>query len=156
MFIPASGNLDKVQSFEMILNFYQLTRHHTLERSIYHTVMWNWNLARIRKFGFHQLIWKAWLFEWILVSPDLCFKEVVIFTHLKPNPDFGWFKPNICSDNVYNISLICKKSVTTQNLWFFRRRFLKFWSAIIFYECNGDTTALQRRDLQTALWHYTC
>ena len=29
-----------------------------------------------------------------------------------------------------------------------------FWSAIIFYECNDDTTALQRRVLQTALWHY--
>jgi len=24
------------------------------------------------------------------------------------------------------------------------------------YECNDDTTALQCRVLQTALWHYTC
>jgi len=31
-----------------------------------------------------------------------------------------------------------------------------FWSAVLFYECNDDTTALQRRVLQTALWHYTC
>ena len=34
----------------------------------------------------------------------------------------------------------------------FQERLLKrFWSAIIFYECNDDTTALQRRVLQTAL-----
>ena len=26
---------------------------------------------------------------------------------------------------------------------------------LIVYECNEDTTALQRRVLQTALWHYT-
>ena len=31
-----------------------------------------------------------------------------------------------------------------------------FWSAIIFYERNDDTTALQRRVLETVLWHYTC
>ena len=60
-------------------------------------------------------------------------------------------------------SLICDSSVTTQNVrgffspFFFlsRRSFYTFWSAIIFYECNDDTTALQRRVLQTALWHYT-
>ena len=34
--------------------------------------------------------------------------------------------------------------------------FSRFWSAIIFYECYDDTTALQRRVLQTPLWHYTC
>ena len=34
--------------------------------------------------------------------------------------------------------------------------FKGFGSAIIFYECNDDTTALQRRVLQTVLWHYTC
>ena len=49
-------------------------------------------------------------------------------------------------------SLICdNNSVTTQNLWFFKRSFYRFWSAIIFYECNDDTTALQRRVLQIAL-----
>jgi hypothetical protein len=52
-------------------------------------------------------------------------------------------------------SLIYDKTVTTQNPWFFRSSFKRFWSAIIFYECNDDTTALQRRVLQTALWHYT-
>jgi len=31
-----------------------------------------------------------------------------------------------------------------------------FWSAIIFFECDDDTTALERRVLQTALWQYTC
>ena len=38
----------------------------------------------------------------------------------------------------------------------FQEKLLKVSSAIIFYECNDDTTALQRRVLQTALWHYTC
>jgi len=51
---------------------------------------------------------------------------------------------------------ICYNSVTTQNVWCFRRDLHRFWSAIIFYECNDDTTALQRRILQTALWQYTC
>jgi hypothetical protein len=32
--------------------------------------------------------------------------------------------------------------------------FYRIWIAIISYECNDDTTALQRRVLQTALWHY--
>jgi hypothetical protein len=49
------------------------------------------------------------------------------------------------------ISLICDKSVTTQNLAVFRRSFERFRSAIISYECNDDTTAFQRRVLQTAL-----
>jgi len=31
-----------------------------------------------------------------------------------------------------------------------------FKGAIIFYKCNDDMTALQRRVLQTAFWHYTC
>jgi len=39
---------------------------------------------------------------------------------------------------------------------FFKINFYRFWSALLFYECNDDTTALQRRVLQTALWHYTC
>jgi len=34
--------------------------------------------------------------------------------------------------------------------------FKGFASAIIFYEYKDDTTALHRRVLQTALWHYTC
>jgi len=34
--------------------------------------------------------------------------------------------------------------------------FKGFLSAMIFYEWNDDTTALQRRVLQAALWHYTC
>jgi hypothetical protein len=55
-----------------------------------------------------------------------------------------------------DISLICDNSVTTQNVRFFKRDLLKVWRAIIFYECNDDTTALQRRVLQTALRHYTC
>jgi hypothetical protein len=33
--------------------------------------------------------------------------------------------------------------------------FKSVWSAVIFCECNDDTTAVQRRVLQTALWHYT-
>jgi len=43
-----------------------------------------------------------------------------------------------------------------KNVLLFRRNFYRFWSAIIFYTRNEDTTALQRRVLQTALWHYTC
>ena len=45
--------------------------------------------------------------------------------------------------------LICDNSVTIQNLRFFRRTFWKFWSAIMFYESNDNTTALQRRVLQS-------
>jgi hypothetical protein len=55
----------------------------------------------------------------------------------------------------FKTSLICDKSVATQNIWFFRRKVWRFWSAIIFYECNDDKTALQRRVLQTALWPST-
>jgi len=54
-----------------------------------------------------------------------------------------------------HISLTCDSSVTTQNVRFFRRDFWRVWCAIIFYECNNDTTALQWRVFQTALWHYT-
>jgi hypothetical protein len=54
------------------------------------------------------------------------------------------------------VSLSSDNSVPTQNLWFFKKSFQRFWSAIIFYECDDDTTALQRRVSQTALWHYTC
>ena len=56
---------------------------------------------------------------------------------------------------MFHISLICYNSVTTQNVWFFRRNFYMFWSSIIFYECNDDTAALQRRVLQITLWHCT-
>ena len=55
-----------------------------------------------------------------------------------------------------HITLICDNIVTTQNEIIFQEKFWRFWSAIIFYEYNEDTTALQRRVLQTALWHYTC
>jgi hypothetical protein len=41
MFIPASGNLDKVQPLEMFLNFCQPIRGHTLETGIYRTAVWN-------------------------------------------------------------------------------------------------------------------
>jgi len=40
-------------------------------------------------------------------------------------------------------------------LRFYRRNVWRFWSAVIFYKCNDDTAALQRRVSQTALWHYT-
>jgi len=59
------------------------------------------------------------------------------------------------ASNLSNISLICHRSVRTTNVWVCRRDFSIFWSATIFYNCNDDTTALQRRVLQTALWHYT-
>jgi len=36
----------------------------------------------------------------------------------------------------------------------FRERVLKFWNAIIFSECDDDTTALQRRVSRIALCHY--
>jgi len=54
------------------------------------------------------------------------------------------------------ISLICDNNVTTRNLWILTRKFQRFWSDIIFYECKDDSTALQRRVSQTASWHYTC
>jgi len=40
--------------------------------------------------------------------------------------------------NLGHVFLICDNTVTTQNLWFFRRKFKKFWSAIIFYGCNDE------------------
>ena len=49
----------------------------------------------------------------------------------------------------------CHNSVTTTasqrdfSCW-------NFWSARIIYECNNDTTALQRRVSQTALWRCSC
>jgi len=49
----------------------------------------------------------------------------------------------------------CHNSVTTQNAWLFRRKFWRFWSAMIFYERNDDATAVQRRVLRTALWCHT-
>jgi hypothetical protein len=51
------------------------------------------------------------------------------------------------------MSLISHNSVTTKNLWFFRRNVQRFWGAIIFCECNKNTTALQRLVLLTTLWH---
>jgi hypothetical protein len=51
-----------------------------------------------------------------------------------------------------DISLICDNSVTTQNLCFFSgETFKDFECALLFYECDDDTAALQRRVLQTAL-----
>jgi len=49
---------------------------------------------------------------------------------------------------IKNKSLICHNSVTTQNFVIFQEKLLKVLkSAKIFYECNDDTTALQRRVL---------
>jgi len=38
----------------------------------------------------------------------------------------------------------------------FQEKLLKVLKCCTFYECNDNTTALQRRVLQTALWHCTC
>ena len=58
---------------------------------------------------------------------------------------------------VQDTSFISHNSVTTAKfVIFFQERPLKVLSSIILYECNHDTTALQRRVLQTALWNYTC
>jgi hypothetical protein len=94
----------------------------------------------------------------IILSPVACPSEPYFLTFSHKQRDFQEkilnIKRLILSQT--HISLICDNSVTTQNLWFFRRSISRFWSAIIFYECNDYTTALQRRVLQTALWYYTC
>jgi len=62
-----------------------------------------------------------------------------------------WWWPSFYSRNMQPCpGWIYRSFATTQNLWFFRRIFWRFWSAIIFYEFNDDTTALQLRVLQTA------
>jgi hypothetical protein len=72
------------------------------------------------------------------------------------NEWFLWYRTDYFEvKSLNNISLICDNSVTTQNVWFLRRFFKRFWSAIVFYESKGDTTALQRWVLQTVLRHHT-
>jgi len=44
--------------------------------------------------------------------------------------DRNWKKCIQSSIMTHDILLICKKSITTQNLWYFRRNFQRFWSAI--------------------------
>jgi hypothetical protein len=50
-----------------------------------------------------------------------------------------------------DITVICDNSVTTQKMCDFSGEAFKSFGAILFNECNYDTTALQQRVLQTAL-----
>jgi hypothetical protein len=125
--------------------------------STFNVAKWN---GRLKECNMHQVLCQPWQNSLRLAE---CFKKpflIMLWLECKPSNaiHFSYFiwrhrmfmSPIIRSDG-WKFEKVRKSSIMARDISVICDK-----SAIIFCECKDDVTVLQRRVLQTALWHYTC